>query len=1128
VPAAVYSVEQYISDLRAIRNTGSATAETSFYPPLDRLFNAAGQTLKPSVLFSTQLRNQGAGMPDGGFFPQPPRSRRNTEPPLLHNPERGVVEIKGADYDLDALTAEQQTRRYLMQYGLVLITNLREFRLLENNPAGAPLTRERYVLAKTTNDLWYRPLDPKHTELFPDFLRRVMLYKVELTQPKEVAWLLASYAREARARAEDHELPAFHSVKAALEESLGMRFEGEKGEHFFRSTLVQTLFYGIFSAWVLWRYSPEGRVRDARFNWRLSDDFLRVPILRKLFREVSDRAHLNTIQLTEILELAGEALNRVQSTLFDVFQGEEAVAYFYEPFLEAFDPQLRKDLGVWYTPREIIHYMVERVDGLLRSELNEPLGLASPSVRILDPCCGTGAYLTAVLTRIHRTLLEQAGEDTALIPNALRKAALERIFGFEIMPAPFVIAHMEIARLLDDAGAALSEQQRPGIYLTNALTGWVPEVHPQSVLSEEFRREREDSEHVKQQGTILVILGNPPYNGYAGIAKIEEERDLTNAYREAIPGLPAPQGQGLNDLYIRFFRIAERRIVGDAHVSGNQGGRGIVCLISNNAWLDGLSHVSMRSRYIGTFQSLYIDNLNGDKYRTGKTTPEGLPDPSAFSTPQNREGIQVGTAISTLVRSTPTATHGRIFVRDLWGTGKLAQLERESRHEAEPTYSPLAPAPALGNPFAERTYSANYTSWPRMHEIFPVSFPGVKTSRDPLVIDIDRARLELRMQRYLGMTATDAQMAELIPSAMESTSQFDAPNARRILQEKGYRPWQIIPYAYRPFDMRWLYWEPETSLLDRARPEFIRQVVDTRFWFEIRQREASDRFCRGTVSRALSDQFGNGMSHFIPSKIFIDAGLYQTAENEQLNLSVAANEFANERGMDPADLFFHALAIMHTPEYRKQNSGALLSDWPRIPLPNTAELLVRSTSLGRGLAELFDPESSINRTGEWSFLAALKLPRNADLETALEITAGWGSRGQGSTVMPGRGKAVEHFWTPNEREKLAVLEASQALTPDSFFELLGDSAVDIYLNGDAFWSAVPINVWNYTLGGYQVLKKWLSYRELSLLDRPLSADEASYFAQVVRRITNILLLGPALDASYEAIAPTARALTPVR
>jgi len=395
-------------------------------PPLSRLLNAVGERLKPVVLFSTQLRNSGAGAPDGGFFPQPARQRRGTEPDLLQNPERGVAEIKPVDCNLETLAASEQTLRYLQKYKLVLITNLRQFRLLELDSTGATHTRESYTLAETETDLWSAPLASfaKHKSLLPDFLSRVMIYRAPLVQPKDVAWLLASYAREARARAEDHPLGSFDAVKKALQESLGIKFEGEKGEHFFRSTLVQTLFYGIFSAWVLWRRTPEARQPNAHFNWQLAAQYLRVPVLRKLFWEMAEPGALNSAKLQEVLILAGEALNRVQPAFFTTFREEEAVAYFYEPFLEAFDPQLRKDLGVWYTPKEIVNYMVERVDHLLRTELNQPLGLASPAVRILDPCCGTGAYLTSVLHRIHRTLRENAGDEFFLPINSTHFAPI--------------------------------------------------------------------------------------------------------------------------------------------------------------------------------------------------------------------------------------------------------------------------------------------------------------------------------------------------------------------------------------------------------------------------------------------------------------------------------------------------------------------------------------------------------------------------------------------------------------------------------------------------------------------------------------------------------------------------------
>jgi hypothetical protein len=212
---------------------------------------------------------------------------------------------------------------------------------------------------------------------------------------------------------------------------------------------------------------------------------------------------------------------------------------------------------------------------------------------------------------------------------------------------------------------------------------------------------------------------------------------------------------------------------------------------------------------------------------------------------------------------------------------------------------------------------------------------------------------------------------------------------------------------------------------------------------------------------------------------------------------------------------------MHTPAYRAENAGALLGDWPRIPLPATADELAHSVALGRRLAELLDAESSVNLTAGWSFLAALKLPLAPNLDESLKLTAGWGHKGQGSTVMPGRGLAPERPWTEAECDKLSRLAASKSLTLEAALDLLGETCVDVHLSGDACWSAVPIHVWNYTLGGYQVLKKWLSYRELPLLGRPLQSEEADWFAQVVRRIAAILLHGPALDAGYRAILSTA-------
>jgi len=541
----------YLRDLHDIRSSGANVPETSFYGPLANLLNDVGRMLKPRVRCIVNPKNQGAGIPDGGFFTADQLPRTGEPDTHAQLPARGVMEVKGTGDDAWQTARSAQVARYLDTYGQVLVTNYRDFVLLGRDASGKRIELETYRLADSETAFWVATADPyalaeAQGERCIEFLKRVMLYAAPLTNPADVAWFLASYARDAKARIEDVDLPALTAVRTALEEALGVTFEGSKGDHFFRSTLIQTLFYGIFSAWVLWSKKRAPGDIVATFDWRITPWELHVPIIRSLFEQVAMPSKLGPLGLVEVLDRTGAALNRVEpEAFFARFEEGQAVQYFYEPFLEAFDPELRKELGVWYTPPEIVQYMVTRVDTVLREELGIADGLADPRVYVLDPCCGTGAYLVAVLQRIATTLREPGGD--ALLGDDLKQAAMERVFGFELLPAPFVVAHLQLGLLLQTLGAPLSDSanERAGVYLTNALTGWTPPPGPKDrLLFPELEEERDAAEHVKRDVPILVILGNPPYNGFAGLA-VDEERDLTNAYRTTRRA-PAPQGQGLN------------------------------------------------------------------------------------------------------------------------------------------------------------------------------------------------------------------------------------------------------------------------------------------------------------------------------------------------------------------------------------------------------------------------------------------------------------------------------------------------------------------------------------------------------------------------------------------------------
>ncbi len=613
-----------------------------------------------------------------------------------------------------------------------------------------------------------------------------------LSTPQDVAWILASYAREARARIEvgGTDLTALDTIREQLEAALGVRFQDETAEEFFRSTLVQTLFYGLFSAWVLWHEKHPG---SGKFDLWRDTRRINIPIISALFEQFSSGTVL-PLSVEQILEWTTDALNRVERTaFFATFNKGAAVQYFYEPFLEAFDPELRRQLGVWYTPPEVVEYMVARVDLALKTELGIPDGLADPSVYVLDPCCGTGAYLVAVLRHIYASL--QARDGDALAAQAVQQAMRERVFGFEILPAPFVVAHLQIGMLLNTLHAPLNPGQRAGVYLTNALNGWEPTTEPKTLLMfPELQRERDAADTVKRSRPILVILGNPPYSGFAGVA-IEEERSLSQAYRTTQnPKLPRPQGQGLNDLYVRFYRMAERQIAENTQ-------RGIVCFISNYSWLDGLSHPGMRERYLEAFDIVTIDNLNGDKYKTGKTTPDGKPDPSIFSTEFNREGIQVGTAIATLVRKPQHEGAQVVQFRHLWGTGKRAQLQAEAADTSAGEYQEITPSPEIGLPFLPHTFGTNYFMWTRLPELFPTSFPGVNTGRDTALVSIDQLPLIQRMTKYFDPAVSNDEMQRIAPALLKTTGRFNAVQVRDYLTKRGFLQQNIVRHLYRPFDV---------------------------------------------------------------------------------------------------------------------------------------------------------------------------------------------------------------------------------------------------------------------------------------------------------------------------------------
>ena len=1100
------AVEGYFSDLARTRASGGATGELSYHTPLANLLNAVGGALKPKAFCVPELADQGDGRPDFGLYAA--KQIQKGKPREGQTPERGVVEMKPAEDDT-WLTAEgEQVSDYWNRYRLVLVTNMHDFLLLGER-AGEQVKLESFRLAEDAED-FERRLERPHAFArsmgagLAEYLTRALSHQAAIAEPKDLAWLLASYARDGLARVEriDAAGHALAALRGALEEGLGVRFEGERGLSFFHSTLVQTLFYGVFSAWVLWaRQTPQP---TAKFNWHEAVWHLRAPVMRGLFQQISDPGRLRSLNLVEVLDWTSAALDRVdREAFFARFSEGEVVPYFYEPFLEAFDPALRKQLGVWYTPNEVVRYMVARVDKALKDDLGIADGLAAENVYVLDPCCGTGAYLAEVLRRIAQNLETQGVG--ALAGARVKQAATERVFGFEIMPAPFVVAHLQVGLALDELGAPLADNERAGVFLTNALTGWEPKTN-KPLPFPELEEERDRAERVKQETPVLVILGNPPYNGFAGMA-VDEERELSDAYRTT-RRVRKPEGQGLNDLYVRFFRMAERRIV-------EKTGRGVVCFISNYSWLDGLSFPGMRERFLDAFDTVRIDNLHGDRI-ISEYTPDGRTSETVFALRGQSPGIKVGTSIALFSKSgaTETSTGGRVQYRDFHQAKaderRQALLESLDIADIDAGYSTLEPNPQLGLPFKPAKVSEGWFNWPALPDLFPVSFPGVKTSRDGFLVDVDLDRLRGRVGEYFNPDLSHEEIARRYPSVMKATAQFDARALRDTMVKRGAPDeTDFIRFSYRPFDNRWLYWKRDAGLLDRPRPDYRPHVFEGNVWLVAQQKPRREWSPPQVISHIgcldLMDRGATSIPVWLRSN-----GLDAPNAGDRPNLSEAAQRYLERLGASVEDLFHHVLAVLHDPAYREANAGALRMEWPRIPLPgwpnggarDAAEILSESAARGRELAHLLDIDAAVPGVTQAplrSEMAAIAVPTTERggqmMGDDFDVTAGWGHYGSGDAVMPGQGRTVERAYTEEERDALGDLRS-----------VLGETVFDVYLNDRALWRCVPAAVWRYKLGGYQVLKKWLSYREQAILKRSLKPEEVQHFTDTARRIAGILML----------------------
>ncbi|MGA2150214.1 MAG: type ISP restriction/modification enzyme, partial [Bryobacteraceae bacterium] len=997
----------------AALSASHSTTEPSYYPAIKTLLSKmlGHETLPFEVRASTSESRAGGGhdMPDMALY----------DGHGDYLVVAGEVKLPSDDIKDIAFSEERndQIGRYLAQTGVVLVSNVRGFGLLTAR-RDAPRTAKRVAPAQRVLEhvveLWpsqsameqRRPIPAESIEELYLLVETAVTRYAPIAEPESLAKILARQAKRAKAQLPAEFTQAVRGLADDFGKALGVTFEGEEGEEFFRSSLIQTVFYGLFAGWTLWLRSGS----KEPFRWESLADHLKIPFLAELYYEFQHPRRIQELGLRPHLDLATETLHRVDTDAFfshfdlpSIRRPEEsethgeataAIIYFYEPFLEAFDPELRKSLGVWYTPREVVRYQVRTIDRLLREELGCDRGFADENVIVLDPCCGTGAYLIEVMKCVAEQLETEGAE--ALMGQALLDAATRRLLGFELLTAPFVIAQLQMFLILSELGAKPTATHRPAVFLTNALTGWDgPEQ--MKLHFPELQAEYDAAHAVKHSSKIIVVIGNPPYNRFAGVP-LAEEADLVDHYkgirRDAKGKQVGPselytrwgiRKQLLDDLYIRFFRLAERCI-------GERAKYGVVSFISNYGFYTGRSHPIMRSSLLRSFDEIWVDCLNGDKYKTGKVIPKGLPgegttDQSIFTTEHDPRGIQVGTGITTMLKRggqlrgnrTPIVHYRNYWGRSQgkreallasldmaeWSSGKKAAAAR--RPEGPQSFEKLEPSEQSRWKLVPFSAQGGFDDWPALDQLFVTKLQGVNPNRglDGSVVEIDRNLLVNRMRDYFS-NMTLERLRERHPVLMQDRARYAAAEVRKKLKAgTNFDEDKAVPYVVFPLDQRWLYYETEHKFLNEARSDLFQNLKDNEFLVTVPEpRKVSEArpillntafdlhlHDRGSVSFPVETVVGESMAGtlFAP---------HDSAPHRQSNLepevwTALKKEFGLKGDLSGKDarslgrgVARVCLALCHAPQYQSEHKESLAQDWAHVPLPKSRGLFAELNDAG--------------------------------------------------------------------------------------------------------------------------------------------------------------------------------------
>lgn len=1008
----------------------------------------------------------------------------------------GYIEAKDVGRSLDEIEHDEQLKRYREGLSSLILTDYLEFRWYRD---GERTATGRIANVGGVSGRLQRDSDgqAKVAAMMQAFLAQSPPI---VGTPEDLAKRMAALARIVRdlvRQALEHDRSSSSPLREQLD---GFRrvLIHDLNEAQFADMYAQTIAYGLFAARINAPPDEHFTRQHAAYDLPRTNPFLRQMFGQIAGPELDERITWAVDDLAELLARAH--MEAVLANFGRRTRQEDPVVHFYETFLKAYDPKMRETRGVYYTPEPVVSYIVRSIDHILKTEFGLPDGLADNSmievpvpgkpketrkvhrVQILDPACGTGTFLAQVIETIRGTVVARYG--AGMWPGYVHDHLLPRLYGFELLMAPYAIAHLKLGLRLKETGYDIEQSERLRVYLTNSLEEAHEREHGQLTFFGAWLAEEADrASEVKRELPIMVILGNPPYSGQSAntgewitqlLHGVESKSTETQADYFSVDGSPLGENnpKWLYDDYVKFIRFAQWRI--------ERTGAGVVGLVTNHGYLDNPTFRGMRRSLMHSFDSLYLLDLHGNAQKHERA-PDGTRDENVFD-------ISVGVAVSVLVRSSErNAAESRILHADLWGSRRTAEanplagkyawlldnsISTTDWHQLEPRSPFYLMVPQ------DTTHLDEYEAGWRITDAMPIHSNGLITSRDKFVFGFRVDEVADRISDFISSPLEVSRSRYGLRDVREMT----LDESKRLVSAMTDPIAAIRPCLYRPFDVRMLFYDralvrwPTPQVMKHltvggnlalvtsrmTKGESFRHVLATRLITEViclSSKTSNNAFVfplhLNPEGQLASIQDGaspygceNGLINFAPEFI------------SQLEDKLGGGSLSTGAHIGAEDVFHYIYAVLEAPSYGARFNAFLKIDFPRIPLTSDEGLFRDLCRLG-------------------SRLVMLHLMEANDLASITTYAVAGDNR-------------VEH---------VHYTEPGQ-----------GARQGRVWINSTQYFEGVPPEVWTFHVGGYQVCAKWLKDRR----GRQLTYDDLTRYQYIVAALAETTMLMGEIDEVIEA------------